>query len=259
MRVDERQIDGLDLERAEEQQETLLAERKEAKLPELAGDEIREVEPVRTDVLVGAMQAILAREQLNVTHLRLPQREAIALEALQAAANGRTTNLDQFVLASDRRSLLEQALAVLQPNLTHGTQQQVAAMTHELQRVSKHVTELRDVLMNLEDGQDDLMSEAVYRAGKGATGGDTTAKPKPATSDPEAARPPSQLSGPGPEVKHDRPPTTLTGAEVEQERPATTLTGPELRTAPKPATSLGDADEIATAARANPWWRKPTT
>ena len=270
MRVDERQIDGPDLERAEAQQKTLLAEREEAELPRLAGEEVLDVEQPGTEPLLAAIQTIFEDRYLDVVELRLPQREERALEALQAAVHGRTPNLDQFVLAADRRSLLEQALAVLQPNLTHGSQQQIAAMSDELQHISRHVGALRESLMILEDGQDDLMSEAIDKRARLAAGGAAAGSPAPTPgkpgspakparparpADPDAPRPASALSGPGPEVTHERPPTTLVGPEVTQERRPTTLTGPDVDAPPRPETSLGDAAEIAAAAQV-PWWRR---
>lgn len=256
MRVDEKQVDGPDLERQEEQEETLLNEqREEAELPEMAGDEVRDVAQDRNRQLLTAMQMIVDKKHLNVTHLRLPQRETMALEALQAAVHGRTTNLDQFVFASDRRSLLEQALAVLQPNIGAAAQQQVAAMSDELRNLTKHVGELRESLMNLEDGQDDLMSEGIYKGLRElAKPGDTADKPAP--SDPDAPRPPSTLAKGGPEAKHEEKTTSLTtGPEAKREETATTLLGgPEVKRA-ETVTTLGDPAEIAAEAKSKPWWR----
>ena len=245
MRVEEKEVDGLDLEHQEEQKEALLAETKEAELPKLAGEEVRDLEKERTAQLMVAMRMIFERKHLNVTHLRMPQRETLALQALQAAVSGRTTNVDQFVFASDRRSMLEQALAVLQPNLTGGAEQQLAAMSQDFQILSKQVSELRDSLMNLEDGQDELMAGERDRAIAKAGDADTADKPKP-KSDPDAPRPASTLSK-GDEVKPTPKHTTLgSGPEVTEAKyqtgPSTLSTGPEAKVEPKTTTLSSGPD-----------------
>jgi hypothetical protein len=286
VRVDEKQVDGLDLEHQEEQHEALLAETKEAELPKLAGEEVHDLDKERADQLMVAMRMILERKHLNVTHLRMPQRETLALEALQAAVNGRSTNIDRFVYASDRRSMLEQALAVLQPNLTGGAEQQLAAMSRDFQILSKQVGELRDSLMNLEDGQDELLAHEFNRGVVKAGDAETTDKPKPPKSDPDAPRPASTLSkgddvkaapktttlSSGPDAKYEPGPSTLSsGPEAKSEPKATTLstgpdatyesgpstlsTGPEAKLERGP-TTLGDEAEIVAEARKKPWWKR---
>lgn len=286
MRVEEKQVDGLDLEHHEEQQEVLLAETKEDELPKLAGEEVRDLEKERSVQLITAMRMIFERKHLNVTHLRMPQRETLALEALQAAVSGRSINIDQFVYASDRRSMLEQALAILQPNLTGGAEQQLAAMSHDFQMLSKEVSELRDSLMNLEDGQDELMAnEHERRVGK-AGSADTADKPKPPKSDPDAPRPASTLSkgdevkpapkattlSTGPDAKLEREPSMLSkGPEAKTEAKTTTLSsGPEASYESGPSTlssgpeaklergptTLGDEAEIIAEAKKKPWWKR---
>ncbi len=256
MRVEEKQVDGLDLEHQEEQQETLLAETKEAELPQLVGEEVRDLDDERSVQLMVAMRMIFERKHVNVTHLRMPERETLALEALQAAVSGRSTNVDQFVYASDRRSMLEQALAILQPNLTGGAEQQLAAMSQDFNVLSKQVSELRDSLMNLEDGQDELMASELKRFAVKAADGETTDKPKPVPSDPDAPRLPSTLSR-GPEVQPEPKTSTLsTGPEATLERDPTTLSsGPEA-TLERGPTTLGDADEIVAEAKKQPWWKR---
>jgi hypothetical protein len=185
------------------------------------------------------------------------------------------------VFAADRRSMLEQALAVLQPNLSNGEQSQLAELRTNLDLVTKRVAVLRERLMHLEDAQDELMEGHHDSTVKAAT-----TKPGDKPSDPDAPRPASTLAGPGPEVKpeakattlssgpeakrEDRPttlttgpdvkpearPTTLTGPEVKREELPSTLSGPELKAEPEPPTSLGEPAEIEQAAK-KPWWRRP--
>ncbi|MDB4962455.1 MAG: hypothetical protein JWP01_2454 [Myxococcales bacterium] len=270
MRAEEKQVDGPDLERAEEQKETLLAEGEESELGELTGEQVRDPERDRSADLLASIRLILEDKHLHVSHLGLPQREALALEALQSAVTGRKTHLGTFVYAEDRRSLLEQALAVLQPGLTGGAQQQLAAMSTDFQILSKQVGELRASLMNLEDGQDELFASDHRREEQTDT--DSADKPTPKPSDPDAPRPATTLTGKGSDAKLERAPTTLTGPEVKPEPKTTTLStgpeaklerlpstlaGPERKPDPEPATTLGDPAEIEQAATTKPRW-KPT-
>jgi hypothetical protein len=256
VRADEKQVDGPDLERAEHKES--LREQEEDELPQLAGEDVRDVDQAGTGrrQLIDAMRMILERHNLSVSSLRLPQREARALEALQAAVTGRSTSLDQFVFAEDRSSLLEQALAVLQPNLAGGNAELLAALHDQVEALTHRVTELRHELEGLEDAQDDLI-EAKGR-GKEATDTDTDTndKPNPKPSDPDAPRPASTLAGPE-RSEPAKIPTTLVGPEVkEAPKPPSTLSGPEIEEAPKPETTLGDPDELSKLAK-QPWWKRP--
>lgn len=272
MRAEEKEIDGPDLERAERQQETLLAEHQEEEaLPEMAGEGARDIEHEAGGRLVDAIRMILDRDALVVAQLGLPARETAALEALQAAVNGRSTGVDSFVYAEDRRSLLEQALAVLQPNLTNGSSAELAELQGGIESLTKRVTALRVQLSSLKDAQEELIGPERERFVETAT--DTADKPKPKPSDPDAPRPPSTLAGgpeakreerpsalsTGPEAKRDERPSTLAAGGPEakrEERPSALSTGPEVKPEPEQPTTLGDGKEIAEAAK-TPWWRRP--
>jgi hypothetical protein len=284
VRLEDKQVDGPDLERDEQRKQSLLAESEESELAELAEEQVRDPERDRSIDLLASIRLILENKHLDVSHLGLPQRDALALEALQSAVTGRNTNLGTFIYAEDRRSMLEQALAVLQPGLTGGAQEQLAAM-NDFQILNKHVNELRDSLLNLEDGQDELFASDHRRSTVQAGDGETADKPKPKPSDPDAPRPATTLTGPevaqeprtttlstGPEAKLERAPTTLTGPEPKQEskssmlstgpeakleRLPSTLAGPERKEQPEAPTTLGSPDEIEQAAKKKPWWRKP--
>jgi hypothetical protein len=283
VREGEKQVEGPDLEHEEEQKETLLAEHKgeEALLPEFAGESVRDMERERGSTLLDAMRMILDGKELEIRELGIAAREARALEALQAATSGRA-EMNMFVFAADRRSLLEQALAVLQPNLSNGQQTQLAELRQGIDLVTKRVAALRERLIDLEDAQDELMEGRHDKAGKAAT-----TKPGDKPSDPDAPRPASTLAGPGPEVKREDKTTTLTtgpeakletvpttltagpevkrevapstlaGPEVKREELPSTLSGPELDAEPEPPTSLGEPEEIEKAAANKPWWRRP--
>jgi len=268
VRVEERQVDGLELDQLEQQQQTKLAE-KDEELPELAGEEVVDVEGAGHDVLLGLMHRIFEGKHVNLAALSLPQREERALQALQSAVSGRRTNLDTFLYAVDRRSLLEQALAVLQPNLVHGVDPQLAAMNAELQHLAKNVTELRENLVDLEDGQDEAMAvRPKHLAGQAV--GETADKP----SDGVNAAPDAEATGTPDGAKADKAkadarakrskrsdgpaPATPPEAEIETAPKRSTLSeGPDVVREERP-TTLGDPADIAAAHAALPWWRRPS-
>ena len=242
MREDEKQVDGPDLER-EQEKETLVEDKEEELLPD-AGEQARAIDQERSGMLLGAMRMILDKQQLLVSSLHLPQREERALEALQAAVSGRTSNTDRFVYAEDRRSMLEQALAVLQPNLAGGDKTLLAEMHEQMSMLTRRVSEVRNQLEHLEEAQEGLSAHEIH-ANK-AEAGDTDDKPKPT---------PSDLDAPNPAPSS---PSSLVGPDLkEAPRPASSLTGPALEQASKPPTSLGDPAEIEAAAKQLPWWRRP--
>jgi hypothetical protein len=260
-------VDGPDAAHAELMQREDIQRRSDEELPEtfdvaLAGASL----PLRAQLL-GVVRMILAREDLDMTQLTLPTLEREALIALKVAVEGKSHDLGSFVYAQDRRDLLERALAVLQPDISEadlGTARELQAQFDDL---VQRVGELREHLGSLEDAQGEIETRALAAVmEEGAA--DTSDKPKPKPSDPDAPRPPTTLTGPerpeparppttltGPErPEPGRPPTTLTGPErPEPARPPTTLTGPEL--APEeaaPSTLDGEHDD-----KKKPWWRRP--
>lgn len=96
--------------------------------------------------------------------LELSVQEKSALAALQTAYTGRETRYNTFVYAEQRRELLEQALAALQPMLALDVSAS-AELRDTYERMVEQVTELRENLLNLEDSQDDevLMREALKK------------------------------------------------------------------------------------------------
>ena len=276
-----------ELQQREEQQRKYGKDR----LPPPVVEALHEASRERRAQLLGAIRMILGRQRLEVGRLHMPARETQALQALQAAVEGKSTDLQQFVYASDRRDLLERALGVLQPDLTRTDDKTAHELHAQLADLSLRLGELRHRLSSLEDAQDELLRGQEAEAEIVAAPGD---KPKPRPSDPDAPRPattltgpdlpersdpapaPSTLTGPelpedrpapstlaGPELPEDRPaPSTLTGPELPEDRPApSTLTGPELpEPAPAPSTlgtTDGDAAGDAPAGAKKPWWRRP--
>lgn len=234
MRVEDKELEGPELAR-EQRVEPAAQEREEAPLPILAGDEIRDVGLEHRSRVLDALQLILAREQVNLGLLYLPARETQALEALQAAVTG-SDSVGEFVFAEDRRSLLEQALAVLQQNVTHGDPAQVAELQSRFTELTDRVTTLRDELKNLEDSQEERDEfHIAARWGYGPGGGDAPdTTEKPADGD-------ARLDGP--ERKQPAKVSTLAGP------------GPAVEKQPAP-TTLGEPAEIAAAAAKHPWWKR---
>jgi len=118
LRQEDKQVDGVELEREEERRRgSELVEDDAEAIHELDSRSASDRDEPRTAVIAGAMHQILDGEHIIVEELELSQRQARALEALKTATCGRDQKLDAFVYAEDRRALLEQALAVLQPDL----------------------------------------------------------------------------------------------------------------------------------------------
>lgn len=252
MRVEDKQVEGNAVEHELAQAET----QEEQELPEIGGEELRDVEHADGTALVDAMRQILANNPLSIDKLALPARELKALDALQKAVTGKS-DTQMFLFAEDRKSMLEQALAVLQPNLTsHGERAELHEMSDSLGQLTKRVATLRHKLTNLGDAQDELMADEKDRFLAAAVA-ESADKPetKPAKpSDPDAPRPASTVTGPGPEVEWTEKTITIDkGPEAKREDHASTLSkGAEVKREDKP-TTLGDPKEIDAA---TPWWNR---
>jgi hypothetical protein len=287
VQLEDKLVDGREAAHEESQQREDVESRGEEVLPAPIVEAMRDAALERRSQLLGAVRMILARQTFTVAELHLPAREALALEALQVATSGRSADLDQFVYASDRRDMLERALAVLQPDLIHADSLTARELGAQFADLTERVAELRSQLTDLEDAQDELL-EGDQKAALAAAQAEPGDKPKPkppAPLDPDAPRPPTTLVDPelpaepappttligperaapptppttlvGPDLPAEpAPPTTLVGPELPAEpaRP-TTLVGPERAPAPAPPSSLGDAKDLEAGAR--PWWRRP--
>jgi hypothetical protein len=252
LRQEDKEVDGSELERAQERKrESELIEDDEEQLYDLDGTPEYDRDEQRSGVVAGAMRRILQREHLVLADLGLEQRDLRALEALKTAADGREKR-DGFVYAEDRSALLEQALAVLQPELA----MLVESGGDELAILVREVGALRERLEQLEEAQEEVEAQRTDEAK--AEAGDTDEKPDDDTSldGPERKidKPKSSLSGP--ERKEEpKPASTLSGPERKEEpKPTSSLGGPERKEEPKPPTTLGDPKEIAAAA--TPWWKR---
>jgi hypothetical protein len=155
MDKEDKEIEGPDLAREQQWEEAQVERHEEEELPVAVTDTVRDASFEMRSRMFDALRLILAGETVNVTLFYLPQREAHALEALQAAVTG-NDSMGEFVYAEDRKALLEQSLAVLQQNLTYGDTAQISELQSKFDAMSTQVGELRDQLSVKEDAQEDL-------------------------------------------------------------------------------------------------------
>lgn len=226
MRTAEREVDGRELDREERERALELERDRDERIGARHDDADHSISSGHRDVVLTSVRAILERRPISLDSLGLGQREQRALEALKAAVDGREPHLGQFVYATDRSAMLEQALAVLQPVIA-----ELPASGRDL--VDK-VGELRHSLHNLRDAQDDELDRSAPAVAKAET--DSDDKPSDARDDDAAAA-----------------------------KPASSLYGEELPERASALTSLGEPSEVAgsapgdatTAPKKKPWWRRP--
>jgi hypothetical protein len=240
MRAEDKALEGPELEHLAEAET-----RKQDELPVLAGSEVQDLELDHRGRLFDALQLILAGEQLTVSLLQLPQREAHALEFLQTAVTGREVHQGSFVYAEDRRAMLEQALAVLQQNLTHGSAAELAELHAKFAGLSTRVAELRDQLVELEDAQDELVDRHPAPVKAEDTDDDDDDDDGADAPDAAAAAPDA---APAPPVDEPEPDDSLTGF-IASALHALATVGAETRPASRtvravPASSLSDGPEV---------------
>jgi hypothetical protein len=243
LRQEDKQVDGPELEQAEERKrESELVEEKDDALYDLDGQPERTVDREKSSAVVVAMKAILAGDQIVINDLKLEKRHQVALEALKTAVEGKDQTLSRFVFAEDRRTLLEQALAVLQPELAD-----ISQLGQPFQDLLKDVGSLREKLNVLEDAEEELIEGRANDQAK--TESDSDDKP-----DEDEAKDEfdvnTDLSLTGPPRVFDKPAGALAGPTRKVEpKPETTLTGTERKAEPKGPTTLGDPKDIAAAQR----------
>ncbi|MEO6777758.1 MAG: hypothetical protein ABI467_32860 [Kofleriaceae bacterium] len=247
MRFEDKAVDGAELELDKDRPDN-----------ELVEDDHEEVDAIRIDdvlaqhqesTLLAAMREILECRHVVINDLALPQRELRALEALKAAVTGRDAELSQFVYASDRRDLLEQALAVVQPRV-------MSDLTRPFQDLVQRIGTLRHDLKELEDAQDELL-EANQEVGVTKADAETADKPKPKPASD------NDLSLDGPARVIAKPPTSLTGERAPAPVLPSTLDGPALREPPPHETTVGTKQDLAEAKvaepqklKTKPFWRR---
>jgi hypothetical protein len=246
VRAEEKELEGPELARepALEVVEEVSREDEE-ELPVFASEEVVDVELAHRSRVLDALALILSGAEVNISLLYLPKRETEALEFLKTAVTGHDTNLGNFVYAEDRALMLEQSLAVLQQNLTHGSAAELGELHGQLDRLTERLGDLREQLRNLEDAQDDL-----ERAPETVTKAETDEDDKPAPVEEEdsltgflasALNTLAKVSGAAPPKV-----STLEGPErPESPKPPTTLAGDAVAEAPKPPSTLSEGPAIA--------------
>ena len=219
MRIDDRQLESNDLEREEQQGRQPLMQAEDAlELRDFAGEEVIDAGREHAGQVLAAMSAILGKESIALSALGLPDRERLALEALQAAVRGRDGNMGSFVFASDRRDMLEQALALLQPNLTGLDPAKLTEFQGKYHDLIVQVGRLRESLSDLEDAQDELLDKGLEMPDLTKEGSDTD------------------------EDEREQPSTLSTGpARPEPAKAGTTLEGPAIVEEPRPSTLYDEA------------------
>ena len=241
MRQEDKEVDGPELEQAEERKrETELVAEDEEEILDLDGKPYEmETNREHSGAVIAAMRHILEGRNIVINDLELSQRELKALEALKTAKTGKSGDLDKFVYAEDRRTLLEQALAVLQPDLV-GLEGEV------FDELIKEVSDLRTNLDEREEAQEEVSHQVEVE--------------KTSETDTDDKDDDEDASLDGPERKIDKPKSSLAdGKEVKVEKPKSSLAdGKDVTPAAKAPTSLGDAKDIAAAEKALPFWRKPS-
>ncbi len=254
MRLEDKELEGPELER-EQRLEKLedASHERDRELPQHAGHEVESLELDHRPRLFDALQAILAGENLSIPMLYLPQREAQALEALQAAVSGRDRSMNTFVFAEDRASLLEQALSVLQQNLTQGDAATLASLHAKYDELTENVANLRGELHGLEDAQDDLIEQKQHEKQVSGDAPDTTEND--ADEDESVtgfiASALNALAAVAAAEGETPFRSTLVGPELpDAARSASTLEGPEVEVAPK-TSSLAGPDLPAPATHAS--------
>jgi hypothetical protein len=262
LRFEDKDVDGPELDRDKGQRESDLVQEDEEEVDAIRIEDV--LAQQHESSLLAAMREILEHRHVVINDLALPQKELRALEALKAAVTGKDGELSQFVYASDRRDLLEQALAVLQPRV-------MSDLTRPFQDLVQRIGLLRHDLKDLEDAQDELL-EANQEVGLDKADADTADKPKPK---PDAKPEDMSLDGPerkfpkptttfdGPEPKITKPPTSLTGERAPAPKLPSTLDGPPLKEEPPHETTVGSKQDLAEAKvaepqklKTKPFWRR---
>ena len=113
-----------------------------------------------TEQIVAAVEAIFAGREIDeIQRAAMSPEHHEALRLLELAVSGRDDHHVRLVFADDRRDMLEQALATLQPELAHCNDG--GAMAGQFQHVVEQVDELRTTLHQLTDAQYELHHEPV--------------------------------------------------------------------------------------------------
>lgn len=190
------------------------------------------------DDVLAVMKAIFESRTESMPaldELELSVQERSALEALHTAYGGREGRYNTFVFAEQRRELLEQALAALQPILALDVSAS-AELRESYERMTEQVSELRERLVNLEDSQDDEMMqrEAGKQAEEGSDEDDRS----------DEGEPEAEIDAELDAAARDKPSTLFDGPDAPEKVAARSSLsdGPAVEEPAKRSALLDDAD-----------------
>lgn len=155
MRADQKALD------AESEQQ--LGRRVNETSPELSveehllsgGEVVTKADAPRIKEAFTAVEAVLAGRSVSEEMLAdLSQQEVLAVRTLETAVKGKTSLSRISLFAEDRRDLLEQALATLQPLLGAGLDPQFEDLRERHEEMVDEVKQLRTKLEGLADAQE---------------------------------------------------------------------------------------------------------
>jgi hypothetical protein len=113
----------------------------------------------RCAAMMSVVEAIFRKELRPLAGLTessgFSAEELRALEFLEAAVKGRHRRRSEIVYAEDREDLLEQALAVLYPTLSHGMEKSAEALREQHDELVERVSLLREEIASKDDAQAD--------------------------------------------------------------------------------------------------------
>lgn len=212
------------------------------------------------DDVLAVVQAIFeerTESMPDLDELELSVQEKSALQALQTAYTGRETRYNTFVYAEQRRELLEQALAALQPMLALDVSASVE-LRETYERMVEQVTELRENLLNLEDSQDDevLIREVLKKEeqesddadqGDGDLDGDLDADADAVSGEKTGEKKSALFDGPAAPDKVAARSTLSEGPPLAEPAPekSSLFDGPAVPDKVAPQSSLGDPNDGA--------------
>ena len=166
--------------------------------------EVRIADREHHDDVLTAIHAIFEGRQIELEEKQLSEQEKSALEALRCAVTGKDARYNKFVYAEQRRELLEQALAALQPLLALDVSLS-AELRENYDTLVGDITELRERLVSLEDAQDDeMLLKETEEKGEGQDDADADKGDEVDESDDGEPRPSALFDGP--ELPERKPP-----------------------------------------------------
>ena len=155
-------------------------------IPDEYAEAVQAAAPVRTEVFATMRDIFDGKEIMTLSQLDPIYQRAV--EMLAAAVRGHHPRDRTFVFAEDRRMMLEQSLAALQPMLAMGPMtmmdRHAQGLTNEFERLLGDVNGLRLELAKLEATQEEY--EPVAVVGKAKGGDDDTDADDDADADTEA-------------------------------------------------------------------------